>query len=75
MATNILLDQREEDHEVAPEEVHEEEDVETKNFQEIEELSRPSLRKSTQVRTFPKMYDDFVTSISLITNDGEPSCY
>ena len=70
---------REEDHEYvheyAHEETPEEEDVETKNFQEIDELSQPSLRKSTQVKTFPKMYDDFVTFVALITNDDEPSCY
>ena len=27
------------------------------------------------MRTFPKRCDDFVTYVSLITNDGEPSCY
>ena len=46
-----------------------------KNFQEIKELTQPSLQNSTRVRTFPKRYDDFVTSITLITNDGEPSFY
>ena len=38
-------------------------------------MSQPSLRKSTRVRTIPKKYDDFVTSVAMITKNGEPSCY
>ena len=66
---------REQDHEIVHEYSPKEEDADTKNFHEIEELSQTSLRNSTWVRTFPKRYDDFVTSVALIINDGEPSCY
>ena len=38
-------------------------------------MSHPSLQKSTWIRTFPKINNDFVTFVALITNDGEPSCY
>ena len=34
-----------------------------------------SLRRSTRVRVPPRRYDDFVSSVSLSTNDNEPSCY
>jgi hypothetical protein len=34
-----------------------------------------SLRRSTWVRNPPRRYDDFVSSVSLSTNDYEPSCY
>ena len=41
---------------------------------EIEEIPQQYLRRSTD-RTFPKMYDDFVTSVALISNEGEPDSY
>eukprot|EP00253_Pinus_taeda_P021000 PITA_21000 len=34
-----------------------------------------SLRRSTRERKIPKRYEDSASSFSLITNDGEPSCY
>jgi hypothetical protein len=34
-----------------------------------------SLRRSTRVRNPPRRYDDFVSSVSLSTNDNEPLCY
>jgi hypothetical protein len=34
-----------------------------------------SLRMSTWVRVPPRRYDDFVSSVSLSSNDDEPSCY
>ena len=45
------------------------------NIQENVEIPQPSLRRSTRVRNPPKRYDDFVSSVALISNDGEPSCY
>jgi hypothetical protein len=39
------------------------------------EIPQPTLRRSTHERNPPKRYIDFVSSIVLITNDGEPSCY
>jgi hypothetical protein len=39
------------------------------------EIPQPTLRRSTRERNPPKRYIDFVSSIALITNDGEPSCY
>ena len=42
---------------------------------EIEEIPQQSLRRSTRDRTFPKRYDDFVTSVALISNEGEPDSY
>ena len=42
---------------------------------EIEEIPQQSLRISTRDRTFPKRYDDFVTSVALISNEGEPDNY
>ena len=40
-------------------------------------MSQPqqTLRRSTHVKTFPKRYEDYASSVALISNDGEPSCY
>jgi hypothetical protein len=43
--------------------------------QQIVDEPQTSLRRSTQVRNPPRRYDDFVSSVSLSTNDNEPSCY
>jgi hypothetical protein len=45
------------------------------NNQENVDMPQPSLRRSTQVRNPPIRYDDYVSSVALISNDGEPSCY
>jgi len=44
------------------------------------EVSEPvqqlvTLRMSTRERKAPKRYEDFISSFTLITEDGEPSCY
>jgi hypothetical protein len=39
------------------------------------EIPQPTLRASTWERNHPKRYGDFVSSIDLISNDGEPCCY
>ena len=38
-------------------------------------MPQPSLRRSTRVENPPKRYDDFISPVALISNDGEPSCY
>jgi hypothetical protein len=43
--------------------------------QQIVDETQTSLRRSTRVRVPPRRYDDFVSSVSLSTNDDEPSCY
>ena len=43
--------------------------------QQIVDETQTSLRRSTWVRNPPRRYDDFVSSVSLSTNDDEPSCY
>ena len=45
----------------------EEDDEQTK----IEEIPQQSLQRPTQDITFPNRYDDFVTSVALISNEGE----
>jgi SpoVK/Ycf46/Vps4 family AAA+-type ATPase len=60
-----------EEHEEAPKE----EDVDVENFQENVEMLQPTLRRSTWVNNPPKSFDDYVSYMDLISNDGEPSCY
>jgi hypothetical protein len=48
--------------------------VDDNNQHNVDE-SQTSLRMSTWVRNPPRRYDDFVSSVSLSTNDDEPSCY
>jgi hypothetical protein len=57
------------------EEVPEEEDEDAENIQETVDMPQPSLRRSTRVRNPPTRYDDYVSSVALVSNDGEPSCY
>jgi hypothetical protein len=57
------------------EEFLEEEDEYVENIQETEDMSQPSLRISTRVRNPPTRYDDYVSSMALVSIDGEPSCY
>jgi hypothetical protein len=45
------------------------------NNQKIVDEPQNSLRRSTRVRVPPRRYDDFVSFVSLSTNDDEPSCY
>jgi hypothetical protein len=69
----------ESEHEQVSEDVHEafpaEEDMVDDNNQQNVDEPQTSLRRSTQVRNPPRRYDDFFTSVSLSTNDDEPSCY
>jgi hypothetical protein len=69
----------ESEHEQVSEDVHEEfpteEDMVDDNNQHNVDEPQTSLRRSTQVRNPPRRYDDFVSSVSLSTNDDEPSCY
>jgi hypothetical protein len=69
----------ENEHEQVSEDVHEEvlaeENMDDDDIQQIVDEPQTSLRRSTQVRVPPRRYDDFVSSVSLSTNDDEPSCY
>jgi hypothetical protein len=69
----------ESEHEQVSEDVHEvfptEEDMVDDNNQQNVDEPQTSLRRSTWVRNPPRRYDDFVLSVSLSTNDDEPSCY
>jgi hypothetical protein len=62
-------------HEDVHEEVPAEENVDGDNNQQNVDQPQTSLRRSTWVRNPPRRYDDFVSSVSLITNDEEPTCY
>jgi hypothetical protein len=57
------------------EEVPKEEDEDAKNIQENVDMPQPSLRISTWVKNPPRRHDEYVSSVDLISNDGEPSCY
>ena len=39
------------------------------------ETPQPTPRRSTRERKPPKRYTDFVSSVALFTDDGEPSCF
>jgi hypothetical protein len=69
----------ESEHEQVYEDVHEEfpaeEDMVDDNNQQNVDEPQTSLRRSTRVKNPPRRYDDFVSSVSLSTNDDEPSCY
>jgi hypothetical protein len=56
-------------------EFREEEDVDEENIQETEDMPQPSLRRSTQVSNLSTRYNDYVSSVALVSIDGEPSCY
>jgi len=63
------------EHENFSEEVHAEENVDGDNNQQNVDQPQTSLRRSTWVRNSPRGYYDFVSFVSLITNDEEPTCY
>jgi hypothetical protein len=69
----------ENEHKQVSEYVHEEvpaeENVDDDGIQQIVYEPQTSLRRSTRVKVPPRRYDDFVSSVSLSTNDDEPSCY
>jgi hypothetical protein len=69
----------ESEHEQVSEDVHEEfpveEDMVDDNNQQNVDEPQTSIRRSTRVRNPPRRYDDFVSSVSLSTNDDEPLCY
>ena len=39
------------------------------------ETPQPTPRRSTRERKPPKRYTDFVSSVALFIDDGEPSCF
>eukprot|EP00253_Pinus_taeda_P032959 PITA_32959 len=61
------------DHEHVSDADHEE--VPTDNNQQIVEVPKTSLRRSTRMKRPPKRYDDYVTSVAFTANDDEPLCY
>ena len=61
--------------EKAQEYLFEEEGANLENIQESVEIPQPSFRRSTRAKKPPKRYDDFVSSVALISNNGKPSCY
>ena len=69
----------ESEHEHVSVDVHEEfpteEDMVDDNNQQNVDEPQTSLRRSMRVRNPPRRYDDFVSSLSLSTNDDEPVCY
>jgi hypothetical protein len=48
--------------------------VDDNNQQNVDD-PQTSLRRSTRVINHLRRYDDFVSSVSLSTNDDEPPCY
>ena len=38
-------------------------------------MPQPSLRRSTRFKNPPTRYDDYVSSVALVSIDGEPSCF
>jgi hypothetical protein len=65
----------ESEHEQVFEEVLAEENMDDDKNQHIVYEPQTSLRRSTWVRVPPRRYDDFVSLVSLSTNDDESSCY
>jgi hypothetical protein len=57
------------------EEVPKQEYGDAENIQETMVMPQPSLRRSTWVVNPPTRYDDYVSSVALVSNDGERSCY
>jgi hypothetical protein len=57
------------------EDVPADENEDADNNQENVDIPQSSLRRSTRVRNPPRRYDDFVSSVSLVTNNEEPTCY
>jgi hypothetical protein len=49
--------------------------VDDDDIQQIVDEPQTSLRMSTWFRVPPRRYDDFVSLVSLSTNDDKPSCY
>ena len=49
--------------------------IEYEEIQENVETPQPTPRRSTREKNPPKRYTDFVSSVALFTDDGEPSCF
>ena len=49
--------------------------IEDEEIQEDVETPQPTPRRSTRERKPPKRYTDFVSSVALFADDGEPSCF
>ena len=49
--------------------------IEDEQIQKDVETPQPTPRRSTWERNPPKRYTDFVSSVALFTDDGEPSCF
>ena len=60
---------------VQEEDIHEDTPQEEDEQTKIEEIPQQSLWRSTWDKTFPKRYDDFITYVALISNEGEPDSY
>ena len=71
METQPSLERK--NHEEVPEE--EDEDVDAKNIEETKDMPQPSLRRSSWDMNPPTRYGDYVSSMALVSIDGEPSCF
>lgn len=71
---DTLLSTRRNNEDVQEENIHEDTPQEDEQT-EIVEIPQQTLLRSTRDRTFPKRYDDFVTSVTFISNEGEPDIY
>ena len=56
------------------EEVLEKEDEDAKNILETVDMPQPYLRRSTWFKNPPTRYANYVSSMALVSIDGEPSC-
>ena len=71
----VELETRPSTEEKEQEDVFEEEDADLENIQETIKIPQPSLRRYTQIKKPSRRYDDFISSVALISNNGELSCY
>jgi hypothetical protein len=62
-----------EEHEEVLEDEEEDEDVE--NIQDTKDMPQPCLTRSSRVKNPPTRYDDYVSSMALVSIDGEPSYF
>ena len=65
----------EEQDEYVDEKKLEEEDEDVENIQENVDMPQPSLNTSAGVRNPLIRYDDYVSSVALVSIDGEPNCF
>ena len=70
LENQFLYDSKEQEEVSGENEVIEDEEI-----QEDVETPQPTPRRLTRERKPPKRYTDFVSSVALFTDDGEPSCF